>query len=137
MLLPSKRGRSFALFNRSAKVSISPSKNIGIDFSFIRSLFFSERIIPPPVATMEGFSFRTFSNTSPSTFLKYSSPLVLNISPILIPSCFSIISSVSINDIPSILESSLPTVVFPEPIIPIRTICLSIFLSTFHNVLLS
>ena len=76
---------------------------------------------PPPIETTLNFPLIIFKHTFSSIFRKYDSPLSSKISGIVFLHLRSISASVSTKSISKVLDSSLPTDVLPEPIIPIKT----------------
>ena len=78
-----------------------------------------------------------FADTSAITLisscLKYSSPFSSKIFGILIPSLFTISSSVSTNSFPSSFAIALPKVVLPDPGIPMNTMFLFLLYNSFST----
>ena len=97
----------------------------------ISSLIFLFKKAPPPNETTILFNFNTFKLIFSSNFLKYGSPLYSKIFEIFIPNLASICSSISKKSKFYFLETDLPIDVFPEPIIPKKTIFFFDFISFF------
>ena len=94
-----------------------------IDIAFFKMLSLTVLSInaPPPKAITELLSLSNFNTSFFSCNLKNFYPFLLKISEIFIKQFFSIFASVSINFKSVILDTILPKVVLPTPIIPTKT----------------
>jgi len=97
------------------------SSQIDIAFFKMLSLIVLSINAPPPKAITELLSLSNFNTSFFSSNLKNFSPFLLKISEIFIKQFFSIFASVSINFKSVILDTILPKVVLPTPIIPTKT----------------
>ena len=88
-------------------------------------MFSSRVMMPPPVATTQGVDSQARRSAAVSQTRKPASPEAAKISGIVRPSCASIASSRSVNGQESSAASRRPTVLLPQPIMPIRKMCLS------------
>ena len=87
---------------------------------------FSSRVtMPPPVATTQGEASQARRSAAVSQRRNPASPEAAKISGIVRPSCASMASSRSVNAQESSAASRRPTVLLPQPIMPMRKMCLS------------
>ena len=123
MLSCFKSGLVFLASSRRSRITEKSDDRLKITHVFLRfSIFCLFSTTPPPVAITTFFISAAFFITSHSVFLKYSSPHLSKISLIVIPSCSTIISSVSTRLYFEISEIALLISVLPVAIKPVSTI---------------